>query len=75
MDESKCCLLTSGIQKEKHINKYAKAEKDQYALCLSFVIEKLIFIWKVAFKLELGVDLSYLFLNYPLFATAHQTDR
>jgi len=75
VDESKFCLLSSGIQKEKHINKYGKAAKDQYALCISFVIERLIFIWKVAFKLELGVDLSHLFLNYPLFATAHQTDR
>jgi len=43
LDESRYCLLGSGIQKEKHIKKYGKGAKDPYSLSLSFVVERLIF--------------------------------
>jgi hypothetical protein len=50
--------LRSGAQKEKRTNKHGKGAKDQYALCVSFVIERQNFIWKFAFELGLGVNLS-----------------
>lgn len=41
--EANFTIISSGVNKERHIKKYGKGARDPYALSLSFIIERLIF--------------------------------
>lgn len=43
LKSSKFITFGSAVKKEDHIKKYGKTAKDPYALCLSFVLERMIF--------------------------------
>ena len=56
---SQFCIIGTGVHKERHLEKYGKLARDPYSLCLSFILERLIFYLKKAdreAKVEIFVE-------------------
>jgi hypothetical protein len=44
LESSSYTIIASAIDKEKHIKQYGKSAHDPYCICLSFILERLVFL-------------------------------
>jgi hypothetical protein len=43
LGSSQFCIIGAGVHKERHLKRYGKVAHDPYSLCLSFVLERLVY--------------------------------